>query len=88
MRDGVPAAADVLDNSYPNNRLTLTDRIRTVRKSGWHMLERGGVMEGDIRVHTVRWTIADPQGNSRSTNVRVEVRRPTLTAQSRHQRQG
>ena len=45
-------------------------------------------MEGDIRVHTVRWTIADPQGNSRSTNMRVEVRRPTLTARGKrgHQR--
>ena len=43
-------------------------------------------MEGDIRVHTVRWTIADPQGNSRSTNMRVEVCVLDAHRRVRHQR--
>ena len=88
LRDGCVTAylprPSVLDNSYPNNRLTLTkSHPDGPEDQGGTCWNEGGVMEGDIRVHTVRWTIADPQGNSRSTNMRVEVRRPTLTARVR-----
>ena len=73
LRDGCVTAylprPSVLDNSYPNNRLTLTkSHPDGPEDQGGTCWNEGGVMEGDIRVHTVRWTIADPQGNSRSTN--------------------
>jgi hypothetical protein len=88
LRDGCVTAylprPSVLDNSYPNNRLTLTKNIADgPENQGGTCWNEGGVMEGDIRVHTVTWTIADPQGNRRSVDMRVEVRRPTLTARVR-----
>jgi hypothetical protein len=88
LRDGCVTGylprPSVLDNSYPNADLILTKTHPDGPEAdGGTCWNEGGVMEGDIRVHTVRWTIADPQGNARSQDMRVEVRRPTLLARVR-----
>jgi len=85
LRDGCVTAylprPTISDNSYPANTLTLTKDVTDgPRDQGGKCWEQGGVMEGEIRVHTVTWTATDPAGNRRSAQMRVEVRRPTLRA--------
>ena len=79
LRDGCVTAylpqPSVLDNSYLNNRLTLT---KSHPDGPEDQVAHAGTKAASWKAtsaYTVRRTIADPQGNSRSTNMRVEVRR-------------